>query len=884
MKATMPRTPSVEQQRVIDDLDHNLILFASAGTGKTFSVAKHVEKIIDLGRALPEEILCLTFTIKAAKEMKDDIHTYVGEQGLGVTTKTIHGFCYQVIRETRKRTDCAFIEPTVCDEIDEADALKRCLVDLVGEEHAKKMLIFKRVQNLTAVLHMLKQRREMKNRYTQNEVDDFQETFDTFPAAEQVQLKKLATIYYGGHEHLDSDFLYFLKTSCGKWAAAYNESLQQSNLLDFDDLICQTHQLFRENSVLTYWRERFKYIIIDEMQDTSELEYHTLKPLFSGNRIMLCGDIAQTLYSWRGSKPLQVLKAYVQDYSAHMYMYSTNYRSTRILTSASFGFLQQAFPELLGNVCPAKIQIESPVEGEPIRVVQTPTLEEEAHWIYRELEQLCPDDPTKVCIMARSNTYIRSLYVALASVRKTQHPNKDLRFFTVDQDAKIFRKAIIKDILAFFCVVQNRTDVFNLNRIVEKYVSGVGVATLKTLAQYGPIGISSATFISPETYDSGDPYESLIRASQTDNLVIYDTETTGLDLTRDQIIQLSAIRLNRRGEVIDTLDLLVLPTIPIRKEAEAVHHKSMDYLRQNGGLSPTDALRKFSDFVKGAVLVGHNSIRFDAPLVSRQLRECGLPTLEIVAEYDTFAIAQQFLPSLPNYKLETLCRHYAITNEHAHDALGDITATGKVLFSLLKPLVSTKLERCAIVATYKDKFVKLYTFLRELETLMHAGKISTMAQRIIDTCALSERYREATDENAASEFLDSLPNNETTDGPGYVRQLLMDVSLSGSQMDVLIQRLKKIPIITVHQSKGCEFDTVILAGADDSNFPAFVAQKERTLDEEKRVFYVAISRAKKRLILTYAGVNEATGFPKKPSRYIAMIPQRYLHRVVELKK
>ena len=88
----MERRPNEEQLRVIENLDENIILFASAGTGKTFTVAKRAAQIIRLGRAKPSEILCMTFTVKACEEMREDLARYVGEEAKNVEIRTIHGF------------------------------------------------------------------------------------------------------------------------------------------------------------------------------------------------------------------------------------------------------------------------------------------------------------------------------------------------------------------------------------------------------------------------------------------------------------------------------------------------------------------------------------------------------------------------------------------------------------------------------------------------------------------------------------------------------------------------------------------------------------------------------------------------------------------------
>ena len=100
----MQRTPNTQQQSVIDDLENNIILFASAGTGKTFTVANRVANIIAKEKAIAKEILCLTFTIKACGEMQEDILSYAGKNAQDVSVNTIHSFCYKLLMEENKRT------------------------------------------------------------------------------------------------------------------------------------------------------------------------------------------------------------------------------------------------------------------------------------------------------------------------------------------------------------------------------------------------------------------------------------------------------------------------------------------------------------------------------------------------------------------------------------------------------------------------------------------------------------------------------------------------------------------------------------------------------------------------------------------------------------
>ncbi len=869
------RTPNGDQQAVIDELDRNIILFASAGTGKTFTVARRVQHILAAGRALPEEILCLTFTIKAAGEMKEDIFAHGGEAARGVRISNIHSFCYNVMKEESLLNPRTLSVPGVCAEDDARDLLTAVLQ---GLKLSPKSPILRRPEALYNISGVLKQQREIMNCYTDSEEADFRRVWETLRKEQPEALEKLLTFYdpAARQERQDPEFLQLMQKDAGAFMHGYNEGLRQSNLLDFDDLICLTHRAFRNPEVLERWRSRFRYIIVDEMQDTSELEYDTLKQLFPGRRVMMCGDYFQTIYEWRGSRPDRVLEGYIREFGARQFMFARNYRSTRTLTKATFGYLQNTYPNLVGRFCPDHIITESQTEGEPIRNIRAASPEAEARWIYDYLEKNAPEDPTRVCIMARANRYIAELYKYLAKIGKDRGEERALRFFTVDNDAKFYRRAVMRDLLAFLRILVNPADALGFERILTRYARGIGRESLKKIQELRPLGISLESLVDDGLYKCGDPYGALTEAWERDKVVIYDTETTGLDLNRDQIIQISAIRLSHEGEVLEKMDQMVIPTIPISPEATATHHQTLETIRERGGIGIREALEKFLDFTRGKVLVGHNSLRFDSPLVRRQLRENGLPLPEIIAEYDTLPMARQYLPKSVNYKLGTLCDHFGIVNIAAHDALGDILATGEVLSRLLeKWLIPVSGERRTALARWQPKFEKFHAFLQMLrQDYLERGDVKGLTEAIIDTCRLRHFYDDEMSSRTLDDFLYAVGRAEFTDPVLYLRELLSDAALSGSQMDLLITKLNKIPIITVHQSKGCEFDTVILAGADDSQMPVYSAVKSGNLAEEARVFYVAITRAKRTLILTSARQkNYGSGFYLlNPSRFIEKIP------------
>lgn len=860
MSTEKTRVPNAEQQAVIGDLQENIILFASAGTGKTFTVARRVSRILQEGRAAPGEILCLTFTNKAAAEMREDIFSYAGQGAADITVSTIHSFCYQVLREEYKAGDEAVAEPMICDDVDEGEEIKDILLSMGMEApgEQRRISVLHAPAFLAGFVSSLKHQRELADLYSDDPEKDYQQAYSRLCGS--TDRKALLSFYDKTVrvKGVDSAFEATMERKAGALAAAYDDILRLSNRVDFDDLICEVHRHWKKNEWLERWRHRYKYIFVDEMQDTSDLEYDTLKRIFGGANIMMCGDFFQTIYEWRHSDPVKVLGAFDEEFRPRRFMFSENYRSTRTLVSASFGYLKNTFPDLLGRFCPETVHVNSREEGEKILFVRAPSYDGEAAWIYNYIRESLPEDPTRLCVMARSNGYIANLYNRLDTIAKSRPEGERLRFFTADRDYRFYKRPMIKDILAFFGVLLNDSDAVSMARITEKYCRGIGPAAIARIREQQTLGASLTSFLSDSYRREGDPYAALTRGLEEGNVVIYDTETTGLNLETDQIIQISAIRVDKNGNITGTLDQLVIPTVAISEAALTTHHKSCEDIIRGGGIEARAALERFSAFVEGAVLVGHNSLRFDAPLVSRQLAECGLPPLHIIAEYDTMMIAQQFLPESVNYKLDTLCGRFHVTNLAAHDALGDITATGAVLNCLVKQYVIPAAEkRIAFLAQYHDKLEKFCLFIDSLRDKLRQGDLRGMTESIIGTLNLQKRYPGRSTDDVLSDFVLSLPEGTVDNAYLYLRSYVNDAALSGSQMDTLIRKLNKIPIITVHQSKGCEFDTVIIAGADANNFPSYMAVQDGTEEEEKRVFYVAISRAGKKLVLTYSAFNDA---------------------------
>lgn len=884
--------PNARQQAVIDDLDNNIILFASAGTGKTFTVANRICNAIARGKATADEILCLTFTVKACDEIKEDISRYVGVKGKDVCVQTIHGFCFQLIREEDKRTNGRGSFAAVCDEVDEEEVLKNILSSRYytwehdkrgnagefseGEFLQKYFRIFGKRGALMGAVSAIKHARAEGDFYSGNEADDNLRALRFLKERKPKTYKSLVEYYepYGG-QVCDEAFEDALLSHAGRWVEEYDETLRRSNLLDFDDLIFLAEKYLRQEEIGTRWAKRYKYIIVDEMQDTSVCEYAVLRRIFANNNVMLCGDYFQTIYEWRGSQPDKVLSAFTKEFNAKRYMFSENYRSTKTLAAATFGYLQNTYAGLIGKCCPEEIEIKSDDEGEKILCVGLDNFTQEAAAIFDYVKRNPPKHGGELCIMARSNKYIANLIKAFSYLNSGLPQEERLAFFTAEENARFYKKTVVKDVLSVLKLALNPSDSVSMERLTEKYVSRVGVKTIDTLHGFLSLGVTVPSFIDPELHKNGDTYASLCQALEEGNVVVYDTETTGLDLNTDEAVQLSAIRINAEGDILATFDCMIVPTVPIGKGALETHGFSLEYIKAAGGVEAKDAYAEFSAFVKGAVLVGHNSARFDSPLVKRQLRDNGLPPLDILAEYDTLVMAKQFHAQLPDYKLSTLCFYYDIVNEAAHNALGDITATAKVLCEMVKrKVLPTAEERRGIFAAHKDKFEKFYAFMEEVRQRIRKGELSDLISFIVGRMMMRKKYPLETDMQAMDRLSALFADSQPKDAEAFLREYLLSASLVGSRMDTAITSGLAVSVITVHQSKGCEFDTVILAGADEEHFPISLAKGTPDEEGERKIFYVAITRAKKRLILTRALGQGKRAL--KPTPYFYKIPERYV--------
>lgn len=835
-----------QQQQVVSDLSQPILLNAPAGTGKTRVLACRVAHILETGAAEGPQILCLTFTNRACKELKNRIIATAREKGLAVVVKTIHSFCYSLIKEETKRqsdryNDFLLYDDEDCRQI--IDSLPAAASAPGNDTQALQNFIeFRKKQRVIPDLH------------------DFTAPKDALQA--------------------------WLSDHGDALVQQYDAVLDDNHAVDFTDLITGAYDFLSEDACCQRWRDRFRFIAVDEMQDTSEVEYAVISRLFPGRNILLCGDYFQTIYEWRGSYPEYILEQFRKTYHPREITFTTNYRATQLLLKAAESCLNHLFGQVtVHHIYPQPGQAAAAVPGEPIVVHQADTFLDESRWIFQELNQLPPEERLKACILVRGNRQAQQLWTGITAHNLHYPPASRLPVTCIDQ-FHLFKRQECKDVLAYLRLLLNKHDNLSLKRILLRFVPRIGRRTIETIESesYRRLGLRLCDFIDPISQETGDPYGLLLTALADGRIVVFDVESTGTDTTTDEIIQIAAVRLDTQGQVTDTFNTYVRASRSVGTSFY-VHHISDDQLAVEGR-DPKEALSAFLDFARDAVIVGHN-VTYDLSILHSELQRLGMAESGDFPYYDTLDIYRRFYPNLINHKLATLSETFPIDHQPSHDAFDDILATaGLLCYAVKEKIAPATAARRASLSMYLPLFAPFSRDMARFRRQSYQDRPIAIIAAVMNEGGVKAWYESHRDASDAAHHIDRLENvrklyriAKETDDPAQdprdaLAEFLKLTALSNSELDSMLARDPKIPIITIHQAKGLEFDYVFLASLEDRVFPTFWSVKKGNIEEEKRLFYVAITRAKKRLYLSW---HQGIGNQRyAPSRFLQSLDSQYI--------
>lgn len=853
------------QRMVAEDGTHHILLTAPAGTGKTGTLARRIARLVEKGMAAPEEILCLTFTNKACREMEHRIQEYMGEKGQGVSVKTIHGFCYELIQAEADNPENWYVNLSVWDEED----CRELMDDILEKWNTRPGNERQMIRNSRYFFYDVDKAKRWlleRNRYTGEAADYLAAMNAISPNPFNVDKNRARA----------------------EMAASYDRQLHSLGGMDFNDILIGALHLLSDDGCRRRWSSRFRYLHVDEMQDMSMLEYGIVLHLASQARVLLAGDYFQTIYEWRGSDPIQLIQRFTREFHPEVYTFTENYRATPLLLKAAEGYLRNAFSK---DIPDERSSVSSVREGTGEPIVIHPafeTLDGEARWIIQCIEflvhkqkKLQEAEQGKICILCRNNAYNERLEEAFT--RQLNQLKADgsgrwdfIRFLRIGEE-KLYRKREVKDVLAALHLAVNPFDNNSARRLCLNWGKGIGEATVKKIlsSDYRKLGIALSDFLRPDVLRYADTYGTLLQALDEGRLTVFDVESTGTSTSTDEIVQLAAVTLNRDGQVTARFNRLVKPSGPVG-ESEKIHHISDERLKAEGE-PPEKVFADFLAFTRNHILAGHN-VSYDIHILMSQMRRLGMDPVETPAWVDTLEIFRRYYPELKNHKLEYLGEVFKVHHKSSHNAYDDILATAEILmYAVNHHLRPERDARRACISPYVSLFMPMARIVQDISRMSWKQNPNALIGQVISQLNMDEYFTQhgKTRERQHLEELKRCAEAYPDYGrpPQDVLQEYLAMTALDAGDEILWQSGQAgIPIATVHQAKGMEFDFVFMAGMSDENFPSFGALKAGMLMEEKRLFYVAITRARKRLFISW-NIQSSRFGDAGASRFIANLPK-----------
>ncbi|KRK88403.1 ATP-dependent DNA helicase PcrA [Lentilactobacillus sunkii DSM 19904] len=419
-----------DQKDAVVHTEGPVLIMAGAGSGKTRVLTHRIAYIIEHNHIMPWRILAITFTNKAAREMRERVSKLLGEGGNDVWVSTFHALCVRILRRNIDLLgyNKAF---TIADTSEQRTLVKRVLRDLnIDPKKFDPRSVLSSISNAKNDLLTPKQFKAQAN-----------------SAFDQI----VADVY-----------------------ERYQAELKQNESLDFDDLIMMTIQLFDENKdILAHYQDKFQYIHVDEYQDTNEAQYRLVNMLAKKNQnICVVGDADQSIYGWRGANMQNILD-FKKDYpSAHVTLLEQNYRSTKTILDAANSVIAHN-----DNRADKNLWTEN-AKGDQISYYRGQTENDEARYVVAKIQEEMAKPKRNYgsfAILYRTNAQSRVIEETLL---KSNIP------YTMVGGHKFYDRKEIRDTLSYLTLLANPNDSMSFERVINEPKRGIGHASIERLRAF----------------------------------------------------------------------------------------------------------------------------------------------------------------------------------------------------------------------------------------------------------------------------------------------------------------------------------------------------------------------------------------------------------------
>ena len=733
------------QREAVLTTEGPLLVLAGAGSGKTRVLTFRIAHMLgDLG-VKPWQVLAITFTNKAAAEMRERLTALIPSGTRGMWVCTFHAMCVRMLREDADLLGYTG-QFTIYDD-DDSKRMVRDIMQALGIEQKQFPINMIRSKISSA-----------KNAMIGPE--------DMLKSADSPNDKKAAQVYL-----------------------ELERRLRAANAMDFDDLLVRTLELLRTRpEVLDKYQERFRYISVDEYQDTNHVQYEIANLLAAKyQNLMVVGDDDQSIYSWRGADITNILD-FEQDFkNCKTVKLEQNYRSTGHILNAANAVVRH------NSQRKDKRLFTAEGDGEKIQAFQASDERDEGRWIAGEIEKLHAKGTSydDIAVFYRTNAQSRILEDMFL---RAGVPYK------IVGGTRFFDRAEIRDVMAYLKMIVNPADEMSVKRVINTPRRGIGSTSIQKIEQL-----------------ARDNRCSFFQACE---IACAETGMFSAKVRNGLSSFVSLVREGRRmdGELKDVVEMIVDKT------------GLLQAFRAEGTMESESRAENIQEFLGVAAEFEETHEDIEGTLESlEELRAAGVADVPAGAEPEPVVVsvsAPEPGPSVPASSFGALVG--------ARDAAGSNPLDG-----LAAPALS---PQDALAAAIADN---AYAAPTELSAgAVHAGEI------------------------------------ERTYGPLTCKALpaLMEWLALRSDLDSLAGETHAITMMTIHSAKGLEFPAVFVAGMEEGIFPHVHdfggSDDPGKLEEERRLAYVAITRARKRLFLTYAATRRTYGSTSANprSRFLNEIP------------
>jgi len=558
-----------EQYEGATTIDGQVLILAGAGSGKTRVLTHRMAHMIeDLGIA-PYSILAITFTNKAAKEMKDRVKALIGERAENMWISTFHSTCVRILRREIDKIGykSSF---TIYDSSDQKTLVKECMKALnINDKDITE-------QEIMGKIGKAKDRMQSVRSFMLENEANFRE-------------KKVADVY-----------------------EMYQKRLKENNALDFDDLIFKTVELFKSSpEVLDFYQNKFKYIMVDEYQDTNGAQYELVKLLASKYKnICVVGDDDQCIYQWRGAD-IQNILDFEKDYpGAKVIKLEQNYRSKgNILTAANVVIVNNANRK-------SKVLRTEQEPGSKIKIYRAYADSDEGDFVGKQIQEIKEKEDKNYndfAILYRTNAQSR---IFEESLRRKGIPYK------IVGGTRFYDRKEIKDILAYLKTLINPQDDISIRRIINVPKRSIGDATVSKVQEFATdfelnlwdalAEVRSIPTLTPRNVSTIEPFVALM-----ENLMEL-SETVPVSVLIESILKDTGYlkQLKESNEIedksrVENLKELVSDAVDFEKNSE--DNSLSAYLERVSLVQDTDKIEEEDDAV--VLMTIHSAKGLEFPVV-----------------------------------------------------------------------------------------------------------------------------------------------------------------------------------------------------------------------------------------------------------------------------